>query len=264
MKIWQWLVKDRSIRLGVLPYPELCHSDKLGTSHISSRWNTRMYPRRITTPLVLHTRPMISRMHSPCGSHIELSVAAVSEDTVEFPVFLTGSTESPNTELPYVSILREPLDVIHELYPEAEQIAPLLGIIETTGTKLVITDEIPDQNALGIAYSRFISGHRERDFFTAEAIAKASDLLMRVCDKHGFKVNGHRVTRGNISISRQDCSFTIAGSFRCLTSDYLTPKDDQVVQKLLSITNKQSLDLISTLSAKDQTNILKELESPSK
>lgn len=262
MKKWQWIVKDRPIRLGVLPYRELVHSDKVKTSHISTSWNTRMYPRRITTPLVLHSRPMITRIPSPKGSFIELSVGAVSEDTVEFPVFLIGSTDSGNTDLPYVSILREPLEVIQQVHPDAEQLAPLLGVVEDTGTKLVVTSEIPDENSLGIAFSRFISAHRELDFFTAEAISKASDLLRKVCDKHGFQVNQNKVTRGKIAISRWDCAFTLEGSFRCLTSDYRTPKDDQVVQKLLSITNKQSLDLISTLSQKDQAAILKELGAP--
>ena len=264
MKTWQWILKDRPIRLGVLPYRELVHSDKLKTSHISSRWNTRVYPGRITAPLVLHARPMISRISSPRGSYMDLSVGAVSDDTVEFPVFLTETKEPDSPDLPYVSILREPLEVIQELYPDAVQLAPLLGVVETTGSRLVVTEEIPSENDLGLAYSSFISGHREQDLFTREALRKASDLLRKVCSRHGFKMNQNSVTRGIISISRIDCAFTLNGSFRCLTSDYRTPKDDQVVQKVLSITNRQSLDLISTLSQKDQSNILKELESSSR
>ena len=262
MKTWQWLIKDRPVRLGVLPYRELLQSDRLRTSHISNTWNTRMYPRSITTPLVLHSRPMITRMPSPRGRFMDLSVGTVSQDTVEFPVFLIESADSGNRDLPYVSILREPLEVIQQVHPDAEQLAPVLGVVDDTGTKLVVTGEIPDENSLGIAYSRFISSHRELDFFTAEAISKASELLRKVCARHGFQVNQNNVTKGTISISRWDCAFTLKGSFRCLTSDYRTPKDDQVVQKLLSITNKQSLDLISTLSQKDQSDILKELGEP--
>ena len=256
MKTWRWLLRNTQARLGVLPYRELHNSDKQGSSHVSNQWNVRVYPTSITSPLVLHSRPMMSRMSPQHAKNIDLSVGVVSGETVEFPVFLVSSPDLPDEERPYVSLLQEPMEVIHELYPDAVQLAPLLGVVETAGARLVLTQERPDENSLGRAFNRFICTRSEWHVFTPEALAKAEARLRSVCMKHGFDINRDTVTRGSISINRRNCAVTINGSFRCLTSDHETPPDDQVVQKILSITNKQSIGLINTLSGRDRTLIL--------
>ena len=261
MKTWQWLVRNTRVQLGALPYREFYNADNQRSSHISKKWNTRVYPGRITPPLLIHTRPMMSRMSPQDARNVELSVAAVTGETVEFSVFLVRSPDRANDGLPFVSFLREPLEVIQGLYPSAVQLAPLLGVVDAGGARLVLSEERPDEISLGQAFSQWLRARGERAAFTSEALAKAETLLRRACIRHGFNIGGDNVTRGAISISRKDGAFTINGSFRCLTSDYKTPRDDQVVQKLLAITSKQSLDLISTLSARDRTLILNELVS---
>ena len=265
MKNWQWLIKDKPARLGILPYLELSNCDKQHTSHISSKWNTRVYPDTISPPLIIHSRPMISRISSPVTMEVNLSVSVISGDVsdIQFPVFLVQPDESDKSTPPFVSLLQEPLEVIQELYPDAIQIAPLLGIANTTGNKLVLTDQLPDEARLGLAYSRFISARKEVDVFAPDALAKAEELLRKVAAHHGFNVTKHDVTRGKICISRWDCAFTIRGGFRCLTSDFNTPRDDQVAQKILAISNTESLGMINTLSDKDRTLILIELENVS-
>ena len=193
-KNWTWLMQNKRVRLGILPYLELHKSEKQGFTYINSKWNLRRYPSRFTSPFTVFSSETMSHMSTQEAKPIELSVAQISGETVEFRIHLVSSPDSPNEALPYVSLLKQPLEVIQGLYPGAVQLAPSSGGVDTGSTKLVLTKERPNETSLELAFSRFLGASMEWNSFAPEALAEnmkweEAEQLIRAKITVGTKVN---------------------------------------------------------------------------
>ncbi len=240
MQVWRWLVRDRDVTLGDL---DLLRGEP-GSFH--ERWKMRVYWR--IHPFRVHTAPMVERMIS--GRPATFSMASASTDgETKFHVFVRQQEGEGNGA--YLSLVQEPLEVVQMAYPEAEQIAPPLGVVQT-GARWVLTNVSYDAVHVGYTFASMIRDRKDEDTFGLKALKKAGGLLQRMCSRHGFEFSETQVTKGSLVISRKDCALTIGGSFRCLTSDYNLPRDDQVVQKLLALTSEKSMQRIATLSSQDK------------
>ena len=204
----------------------------------------------VNSQLWVYTRPLIHLLLPGASISVETS-AVKGKGTIRFHLYLAKQPVFANQ---YISLLNEPYEVVHEIHPTVIQFAPPLGTI-FEGPWAAITDEVPSSRQLGIAYAQWL--HRRADFktFSIEALLKAKELLIRLCEKHEFIFTDEHIRKGAIKIDRRDGAFYIHEQFRCLTSDYHTPKDDQVAQKMLALTNPITMDHISTLSGKDKALI---------
>lgn len=143
------------------------------------------------------------------------------------------------------------------IYPEVSPVAPTLGVGEIGSPWMGVTTIKADMDPIGRIFSVWISQQEDTKKFFPEAVEKAAKPLQSTSARPVFKVYNDHVEKGAIVISRLDVSFTLDGTFRCLTSDHMTPQDDQVVQKMLALTSDDSMDAISTLHPADKILIKK-------
>jgi|SRR3989344_2495390 len=244
------LFKNRPVKFSTLD------NIGLGAGKISPHYFRRLYKDPILGNIWLYAIPKIDMMKRDMPVYLS---AFVEGEIISkrFHVDITKSNENiDNTR--YFAIFLEPIGVVSSVYENVSQLVPPLGI-ERQVPWIGLLESIPDFNLIGQEFHRVLGSRKDRQKFSADSIEKASILLHKIAGIHGFNVYSDRIEKGCIVINRQDCSFWINGSFRCLTSNYNTPKDDQVIQKLLALTNPKSLDSISTLNGNDKKSILQEM-----
>lgn len=117
---------------------------------------------------------------------------------------------------------------------------------------------VPDINRERVGQADAVIKSYQDDLarFGKEAMGKASETLKEVAEKLGWEVTRDEVRteikigeneKKQVAITRNDCACFVAGDFRCVTSDNKTPKDDQVMQKMLTISSKDLRKSVSTL-----------------
>jgi len=219
----KWVLLDIPTRRGYLYVtPKPCVG-KLCAGPLVPAYMARKYS-LTGTAITMYFTPMLGYIKR--GESILVSVAArVSGAETMFSVHIKLGSAGGNPQ-GYLSTFVEPFHIVEGVY-KVRPMAPTLGTT-IEGIWLGITPELPDMGRIGEAYSVWLREVDDKKKFTPEALQKANDLLEQVCKKHKFNVTPTEVTKGTITISRSDVGFRLGSTFRCLTSDFQTPKDDQV------------------------------------
>ena len=211
-----------------------------GKGRTPAEGNYRIYP---DGEMRVLSSPMISLL----GSYLMFRTYSLRyEDGVRFELQLTEAKQVSDGYTPYLKRSTEPLEAVREIVPEAIPLVPPLGIVEPDVWYGLFPSPEVDWARVGRVRQRLISERK----YSPEAREKAEALLEKICHLYGFTLAKTEVRRGELVISRESASVEIKDSFRCVTSDWNTPVDDQVVQKILSLAARP--EAISTLGAEDR------------
>src|SRR3989344_6251353 len=213
---------------------------RLGAGKISPNYFRRLYRDSILGNIWLYTLPKIDLMKRDMPLFLSASVEGELL-AYRFHVHIVKRDNNILTSDRYVGIFFDPIEIVASVYNNTTQVVPPLGI-EAQIPWVGLLDSIPNFDLIGYARNEMTRILEEKKKFSPESIKKASILLHKIALLHGFQVYDDHIEKESIIINRQDCSFWI---------------NDQVLQKLLALSNPKALDNITTLKKVIKSLLLK-------